>query len=518
MEQIRIVRFIWVLLAVLLITGCVSDSKSVGPQFRGMAPDIWQGRVDANGIISFKGVPFARPPVGDLRWQPPESYQPKGGTHQADSYAPACMQGPHTVNWYQNLIESLNEDRSLFAHPEKGYSEDCLYLNIWTPSEALLADDKRAVMVWIHGGSNKGGWPYEPDYRGEQLAGEGVVVVSIPYRLGVYGFFSHPDLVKEQAGVAGNYGLLDLIAALQWVSTHIADFGGDPDNITVFGESSGAANIGYLMSSPTAAGLFHRAIHQSAGFEMQRNRSLEELNELGEQLQLAVGAADIRSMRALTSAQLLAAVDEHLPDMGFGPVEGGHALPQSPGKVFRAGQQAMVPLMIGTNTNEWRMYLDAAMSFNNYLEEVGLVGEREGVEALFKGLSELEKKDRLTTAQQMLCPSYEMAELMKKAAQNAYVYQLSRVRDGEHWQSVGAYHGAEIPYVFNTHADWLTTNEADDNLTEVIQKYWIEFAQTGIPGADWPGFTELNLQVMLLDVPHKMVTAPDADLCELLYR
>jgi len=295
----------------LLYTGAASAEADAAVEFHGYAPQVWRGVEHASGLAAFKGIPFAAAPIGERRWQAPAAYQPVAGVADANTFAPACMQGPHTVNWYQDLIRSLGQDPSLFTHPSQGYSEDCLYLNVWTPQ--MQATAKLPVMVWIHGGSNKGGWSSEPDYHGAALAQQGVVVVSVPYRMGIFGFFSHPQLLQQEAAVA-NYGLMDLLAALRWIKQHIAEFGGDPDNVTLFGESAGAANIGYLMSSPHAQGLFHKAIHQSAGFQMVESTSLAELTQTGSTLSAAMGL-DLQSLRELDGSALLAAVEQHLPDL-----------------------------------------------------------------------------------------------------------------------------------------------------------------------------------------------------------
>lgn len=497
------------LLALLLAPTAIG-----GPLFEGLAPARFEGVVDDAGIIAFKGLPFAAAPVGERRWQPPAPWAPAPGTRVADEFGPACMQGPRTVDWYQNLIRSLGEDPDLFPPPRQGYSEDCLYLNIWTP--AMGTAHRKPVMVWIHGGGNEAGWSFEPDYRGQVLAREDVVVVTVPYRMGVFGWFSHPAL-EDESGIAGNYGLLDLIASLEWIQEHIAAFGGDPDNVTIFGESAGAANVAYLMSSPAARGLFHRAIHQSAGFQQRSTPTLDDQNQAGVQLANALGI-DFDTLHRLPAEQLLAAAETHLADWSWSPAAGGHGLPRSPGSVFAAGEQAPVPLMIGTNENEWLTYLAEGETVAEAIEAVGYKDDPARMRKRFGEMPERFQRDRLYTAARMRCPSYDMASDMANVDTPAWVYQLNRVREGEHWQAVGAYHGAEIPYVFGTHADWLSTNAVDLALTDVIQGYWVNFARTGNPNGKplpaWKPWQPRRPRVVTLNEKVRMIRAPDFWLCD----
>jgi len=483
-------------------------------QFKGMGPEIWTGVIDNNGITSFKGIPFAAPPVGELRWQPPQAYLPQASSTIANKYAPICMQGPHLVNWYRDLISSIGKNPDIFEDPEGGYSEDCLYLNIWTKS----MDTNKPVMVWIHGGSNISGWSYEPDYEGHNLAQEDVVIVSIPYRLGIFGNFSHAQLLETQSGKAGNYGLLDLIAALEWIQQHIHEFGGNANNVTIFGESSGAANIGYLLSSPKAKGLFHRAIHQSAGFELTRLQTLAELTELSLSVSEVANKKGIEALRQLTSKELLNAVSSLATVPEFSPVVGGHGLPISVKTIFQSDAQIDVPLLIGTNSQEWLMYIEEDATIDGYLASYKLNHEKAAIESVLPGLNTRDKLDRISTAVEMLCPSLSMAASMS-TQQHAYAYQFTRVRQGQHWQSVGAYHGAEIPYVFNTHAHWLETNSDDRELTKVIQQYWLNFAKTGNPNhkglPQWQPFDKNNQRVLALGDHVSMIPAPDSALCDI---
>ncbi len=508
-------------LSMLLCAALLEASGAAGPQpwlFTGMAPQVWQGVALPNGVTAFKGLPFAEAPVGERRWRPPAPYVPTAVRRVAREFAAACMQGRHTVDWYQGLINSVQGDPSDFDHPAQGYSEDCLYLNVWTPARSSA--ERLPVMVWIHGGSNKGGWSFEPDYHGDKLAAEGVVVVSVAYRLGIFGFFSHPDLVTEQDG-AGNYGLLDIVAALQWVQRYIGEFGGDPDAVTVFGESAGAANIGYLMSSRAAAGLFRRAIHQSGGFQMNANPTLDVQTTEGQALARHAGTG-LSGLRGLSGEAVLELVEDALPGHEFSPAVGGHALPRSPAAVFAGGDQHDVSLMIGTNANEWLMYLQRDQQLRATIQELGLTEHSAVISERYADLSDALTMDRLITAEQMLCPSYVMASAVSLKGGHSWVYQLQRVRSGSRWQAQGAYHGAEIPYVFNSHAAWINTDQTDRALTGVVQKYWVNFATSGNPNRPgqsapvWSKWNPSDPRVVALDMPVAMISAPDTWLCGLL--
>src|SRR5436309_782665 len=214
--------------------------------------DVTGGKVDGvvtSGIASFKGIPFAAPPTGELRWKAPQPVKPWTGIKDASTWGPACIQDPMFPR--------------LFGAPMTVLSEDCLYLNVWTP--AKTAGNKLPVMVWIYGGGFVGGQTSVPLYDGTKLAEKGVVVVSVAYRLGAFGFLAHPDLSRESGKGSGNYGLQDQIAGLQWVKANIAKFGGDADRVTIFGESAGGISVSMLAASPAAKGLFQRAISESGG-------------------------------------------------------------------------------------------------------------------------------------------------------------------------------------------------------------------------------------------------------------
>ena len=283
---------------------------------------LLEGEASADGAVrAYKGVPFAAPPVGALRWQAPQPPAPWSGVRKAVKFGARCEQGP------------IFGDMIFRDEP----SEDCLYLNVWTP--AAKPDDRLPVMVWIHGGGFQAGSASEPRQDGERLARKGVVVLTVNYRLGVFGFFAHPELTAESPHKAsGNYGLLDLVAALRWVQANVAAFGGDPRNVTIFGESAGSFAVSALMASPLAQGLFHRAIGESGAFfttgpQPLAPRSLAASEEQGRKFATGLGAESLAALRAKPAADVLQAALKTQP--WFAPGIDGHVLPQDVAAISR---------------------------------------------------------------------------------------------------------------------------------------------------------------------------------------
>jgi len=482
-----------------------------------------RGVATADGVVrAFKGIPYAEPPVGPLRWRPPRPPAPWDGVRRADSYGPAAPQPPVP-------------ERSLYHPGREPQSEDCLYLNVWT---AAAPGDRRPVLVWFHmgaylfgsGSASPGGRSL---YDGEQLARAGAVVVTLNHRLGRLGFLAHPELTAEsEHGASGNYGLLDHIAALEWVQRNIAAFGGDPGCVTVVGLSAGSYTISHLMASPPARGLFHRAIGQSggafgpAGETCGVNDLVQNLpagERTGVRLAEALGARTLDELRSLSPERLMAVPlpsDEPARwtmNMGperFGrgsfesgyPVVDGHVLPAEPYRVFAAGEQHDVPLITGWVANEAAGVPGVATLEDHLLdarEEYGDMTER--FLELYPAASDEEayrasaasNGDRIFVAQ-----NREWARLHSRTARSpAYLYHWSRVPPiPSGWfveRDPGAFHSAEVPYVFrhigveDAARDWDWT-ATDEQLSEVVSSFWLTFAQTGDPNRaglpDWPAF------------------------------
>jgi len=465
-------------------------------------------------VASFRGIPYAAPPVGALRWKAPEPAPARVGLHSARSYAPACFQDNGNTEWYRRVAKPFGVDPARFTEP--AVSEDCLYLNIWTPQ--LEATGKLPVMVWIHGGSNENGWSYEPNYQGARLAAHGkVLVVSVAYRLNVFGFFGHPELSRSAA--PSNFGLLDQIAALQWIRDHIEAFGGDASNVTIFGESAGGADVGYLMSSPKARGLFRRAIAESGGYLLLSAGTLENAEEAGRKLARAFGApADLVALRAKSSAEILEAAKSVLARGDYGPVIDGISLTESPAARFRhAGVQ--FDLLAGSNLNEDFMYVtDDAAALR---KEIAVIpaAVRPTLSALVAQAPDVRlARDRLWTLTNMECPPYLMATRAAQSGHRGWIYRFSRTRPGPGGAALMVYHGAEIPYVFDTHDSWLPTEDADRSLTSAMMGYWSNFARTGDPNGPglptWPAYDGPAPQILDLGTNVTTLPAPDRELCE----
>ena len=450
-------------------------------------------------VNSFLGVPFARAPTGALRWAPPQAWQGEQKiSYKADKFAPACFQGPHISNWYKNVVSRFGGDADSVVPPQ--VSEDCLYLNIWQPTAS--ADKPFPVIVFIHGGSNKGGWSYEPNYFGEGLAAKGVIVVTIAYRLGVFGHLSHPELEYS------NFGLLDQIMALQWVQHNIGALSGDPGNVTVMGESAGASNIDFLLASPLSRGLFQRVIHQSGGSGLTGRSSRPEQRDLGEEFASTLLGVDkenaVQKMRQIAAEQVLAAADTVYRDHYFDPVVDGHSVVSSLPGAVQDNRLYPVDLLIGSNDDEWLMYLEGEPDVSSWLADN--VNEQDA--ALLKSILEPETDperslDLLITANAFVCPSLLLAAKLSQQKQQVWVYHFLRQRQGELAASMGAYHGAELPYVFDTHDAWLPTDVIDQRLTNRMQSYWVAFAKTGDPNGQhrpyWPAYRDHAPTVQMLD-------------------
>ena len=447
-----------------------------------------------NSVHAFKGIPYALAPIGTLRWQPPQNPVPRDRLLKATAFAPACPQSQYTQDWYRDVA-------SYFGHPPEvvgaleNVAEDCLFLNIWTQNKPqnkknAPQQQNKPVMVWIHGGSNISGYAHEPNYAGHHFAAQGVVLVTINYRMGPLGFMAHPLLdAQDPSGASGNYGLMDIVQALHWLKANIAAFGGDPDNVTVMGESAGGANIKSLFQVKQAQGLFHKAIIQSGALGPFDNVSKERALAYGSQFMDALGLSDIEDMRQMSWQ----ALDNQRAAMSgayyHAPVTDNIYL-FDPARFFNP-----VPLIIGSNLDEWRMYLpeDVEADFNANLDSYYNASKTEAASWFTQNHPDpVTRADRVITAAEFLCPSVSMAGKMRQAGQPGYVYLFTRERQGG--AALGAYHGAEIPYVFKTHDTWLPVTQKDIELSDMMMRYWINFAMAENPNGDGlPGWQIFDL-------------------------
>ena len=515
-RTVRSLRRGFVIAALLSFTCAQAESGSLNPIVRANGETL-VGKYDAQlpQIASFKGVPFAAPPVGELRWREPRPHVPRSGRQDAQSFAAGCFQDSYNIDWYRRVGRAFGAPPVAFENPR--FDEDCLYLNVWTPW--LTRDAKRPVMVWIYGGANRGGWSFEPNYHGARLAARGdVVVVTIAYRVGVFGFFGHPDLRGSAA--PANFGLLDQVAALRWVRENIADFGGNPDNVTVFGESAGGSNIGYLLTLPAAQGLFQRAISQSAGFQLLDRGTLADAEAAGRALSAALpGQPGIDALRRMPSAQVWDAASRNLPSQDYSPVVDGVTVPATPAAEY-ARRGIAHDLLLGHNEDEWYMYFDEDP--DGLRKDLAPLPEdvRSALAArVAKERDARTARDTVFTLINMTCPSYVMAQAAYAQGRTSYIYRFTRVRPGPGGTALRSYHGAEIPYVFDTHDAWLPRDATDDELTRRMQQAWINFAWYGDPaGAQekdthWPAYDPERPRMMELGDRAKPRDAPDHELC-----
>jgi para-nitrobenzyl esterase len=406
-------------------------------------------------------------------------------------------------------------------------SEDCLYLNIWTPAKSPR--NRQPVMVWIYGGGFKGGSSSLAYYNGEALAKKGVVVVSFNYRVGVFGFLAHPDLIDESPfHGAGNYGLLDMVAALRWVRDNIAAFGGDPKRVTIFGESAGSLAVSYLMASPLAKGLFQRAIGESgAGLEGPLSPwPLARAKQEGIKFAQSAGVKSIAQLRAMSANQVYSACEAFVKLNGrwrssFWPDIDGWFLPDSPYHLFAAGKQNDVPLLTGTTAEEGSFFLQP-VSAEKFIEHAN---RRFGDKAQeFLKLYPVDPEEKVLpseiaseTDEMFACAARTWVNLQTRTGKSkAYLYFLNRVPPMPDARRYGAFHGSDLFYVFGTmnyHPEWGWT-PIDSRLSEIITSYWVNFATRGDPNGKglprWPiccEKTQLVIQlgdkVEAMQLPHQ---------------
>ena len=457
-------------------------------------------------IWSYKGIPYAAPPVGNLRWKPPQPVAAWTSPRACTTYGPACPQPTGG-----ELLPSLAVGAT---------SEDCLYLNVWSP--ASRPSQRLPVMVWIHGGSFVTGAGSLSLYDGTNLAGKGVVVVTINYRLGPLGFLALPALSKESPrGVSGNYGLLDQIAALHWVQRNIAAFGGDPANVTVFGESAGAISILDLMVSPLSKGLFQRAISESGilldhGFGVQTAGTLAQAETDGQSFAAKLGVdltGDVAAqMRAKTPAELLAAAQGGggLTDIGlrWKPVADGYVLPDLPTVLWAAGKEMPVPLLLGTNADEGNAFLSEFPStvsgYTTIMDSIFGPFASQAL-ALYPVKSDADVKptfSRVLTEVGFAGSARFAARSLSGSStgtSKVFLYQFTHVPLNN---PLGAFHGVEIPYVFRDLSLFAGAGAVDQQLSAAIMGYWTRFAAAGDPNGPgatvWPAYssaTDKNLQL-----------------------
>jgi para-nitrobenzyl esterase len=441
----------------------------------------------AGDVTAFKGIPFAAPPTGELRWKAPRPAKHWSGVKKCDAFGPSPM---------QEKPEPFMVYTSEFLIPEKPISEDCLYLNVWTNAKSKA--DKKAVFVWIYGGGFGSGGSACPIYDGEAMAKKGVIFVSINYRVGVFGFFAHPKLTKESNGKAsGNYGLLDQIAALKWVKKNIAAFGGDPGNVTIAGQSAGSMSVNCLVASPLAKGLFNRAIAESGSLliknPMLASNTLKVAEEKDERSAEKAGAKSLAEMRAMSAEDVMTKFQGP-----FAPVVDGYVLPESVADIFAEGRQSHVAVITGWNGDEFgsgsvqkedfikkaqQQYGADAETFLKYFP-AGTDGQATA------------SQGALTRDMIFALSGYKWASVQSQYSDSpVYIYNFDRkIPATGDFVKYGAFHTGEVCYVMNN-LKFLNNRPfepVDHALAELMSDYWVNFVKTGNPNGkglpEWPKY------------------------------
>jgi para-nitrobenzyl esterase len=451
--------------------------------------------INEGKVKAFLGVPYAAPPVGDLRWKAPEPPARWKGVREATNYGAHCAQ----VSVFTDMV-----------FPDSGPREDCLYLNVYAPAEAG-PKSKLPVMFWIHGGGYAGGAGSEPRHNGDFLPTKGVVLVTINYRLGVFGFLVTDELAQEGGGVAGNYGLLDMVAALEWVRANIANFGGDPGNVTIFGESAGSLAVSTLMASPMARGLFQKGIGESGSAlgGILGGKTVAEQGKAGSTWVASLGVKSLQELRAMPTAALIEAAGKK-GAVGFAPVIDGKFLTEPEVDTYAAGRQAHIPLLAGWNRDEGSFFTMRGMTVEQWKTMAeGLFKERSAqFLELYPGQTD---EQALRSAIDyggdsfIAFGTWKWVEAQRKTGQSpVYRYHLELASPPSKFHPGSfAFHSDDIEYVFGTldtrpGSEW---RPEDRKLSEQMMGYWTNFAKTGDPNGpglpEWPRYDKDGLLIHL---------------------
>lgn len=506
-------RNILVVLIIFLTKIVYAQEVDMGqPQVK-IATGVLEGQYEA-GISMFKGVPFAAPPIGKFRWREPQPVQPWKGVRKADKFGPRAMQRP------------IFDDMKFRSD---GVSEDCLYLNVWTPAKTFK--EKLPVLVYFYGGGFVAGDGSELRYDGESMARKGVIAVTVNYRLNIFGFFSHPELTAESPyHASGNYGLLDQLAALKWVRQNIAAFGGDPMKVTIAGESAGSFSVSAQMASPLSKKLFRGAIGESGALLGNRSLpSLAEAEQKGLAFASAVQAKSLAALRAIPAEQLLAATTK--PEANFSVNIDGYFFTESPVTTFKRGAQAKVPLLVGWNSEESNysgLLGNAEPTVNNFEQVINEKFTAQAAQLLqvYEPQSDAEVKQAagdFAADQFIAFGTWRWADLHNQTGnQPVYRYLYERPRPAMRTQTgdmpSGAVHSAEIEYALgnlpsNRVYNW---QPEDYQVSAVMQSYFTNFIKTTNPNGlglpSWPALKAGEAaQVMHINVETEVQTEKHRD-------
>lgn len=450
-------------------------------------------------VLAFKGIPFAAPPVGALRWKAPHAVVPWKGIRECTEFS---------ASPFQSKPVPFNVYTSEFLIPESPISEDCLYLNIWTKIDT--AGKKNPVFVWIYGGGFNSGGAGVPIYDGESLARKGVVFVSINYRVGIFGFFAHPELSQESPQKAsGNYGLMDQISALQWIQQNIEAFGGDKSNVTIAGQSAGSTSVNCLVGSPAAKGLFHKAIAESGANLLPTSplntSTLSKAELVGKKVSEELKAVTLLDLRALPAHLLQDQVKQR-----FGPIVDGYILPQPLSKLYEAQNQADIPLLTGWNADEAFVQLKSKEDFVKEAQEKFGSDLPEFLSYYPSSSDEEAEQSQVALARDRVfaISNYRWAGLQSERKNDVYVYYFTRKPPATAaFKKYKSFHTAEVGYALGNlsfiNREW---EPIDYSLSSIMSSYWVNFARSGNPNGKglpaWPLYTKHESRVIILrEVP-----------------
>jgi para-nitrobenzyl esterase len=429
----------------------------------------------SNGTLQiFKGIPFAAPPVGALRWKAPQPLINWEGVKECTRFSASPFQSkpmPFSC-WTEEFIA-----------PPEPLSEDCLYLNIWTNGTG--SREQKPVFVWIYGGGFVSGSAACAIYDGEEMAKQGVVFVSINYRVGAFGFLAHPELSKKQNNASGNYGLQDQIAALKWIQQNIASFGGNPAQVTIAGQSAGSMSVNALIASPLAKGLFHAAIVQSGGLLGNRlPASLSNAENTGIEFQKKANAASLADLRTMSAEELLKA-SQAMGMMRMGLVSDGYVLPLNIVEHFKEGKQNQVPLLIGWVTGDGGLFGPSAITASQHQKQATekYTATAKDYLQLFPGATDKEAQQSQQKFTLLAFAAYPAHLLAGYNNANSYIYQFSHVpTDKPGFPNYGAFHTSEVPFALHTLHTWQRPWQQSDKIVEeAMSGYWLNFIKTGNP-------------------------------------
>ncbi len=460
--------------------------------------------INEGKVRAFLGLPYAAPPVGDLRWKAPEPPARWKGVRSATEFGAHCAQNPVFADM-------------IFL--DSGPSEDCLFLNVYTPASAK-SGSKLPVMFWIHGGGYSGGASSEPRHNGDFLPLKGVVLITINYRLGVFGFLASSDLAKEQGGSAGNYALMDMIAALHWVKSNIKNFGGDPNNVTIFGESAGSFAVSTLMASPMAQGLFQKAIGESGGAfsDVLPTDSLAEREKHDDQWVASLDVKSLTELRALPTGKILEAAGKKGVN-GFAPDVDGKVLTEPVPQTYAEGKQAHVPLLAGWNRDEGSFMAMHGMTVDQWKAQAEALFKDRAPEflKLYPGNTDAEA---LRSAIDyggdafIAFSTWKWLEAHRKTGDSpVYRYHLELAATPSKFHpGTFAFHSDDIEYVFGTLATrpGAVWRPEDWKLSDQMMTYWTNFARTGDPnGPGLPEWPRYGAKDELIHLDSTITSGPD---------